>query len=300
MRKERIPVYDICSLQSDTLRQEDFLIDHFSDYLEKHYSHLHFPHRHSFYHIIFFTKGTGTHSIDFLSYPVIPFQLYCMIPGQVHSWNFTGATDGYIVNFSDKLFQSFLLNPDYLEKFSFFSGSSSEGVLKIPPVAGEKIAALFESILSATKKSHTLPDMDKVRILLLHLFTLIEEEIPAPATGSVPRQKMLLLRNFRKLIEKHYKNMKLPREYAELLYITPNHLNALCQDLVGKTAGEVIRERVLLEAKRLLTNLNITAAEIAYTLNFQDNSYFSRFFRKYTGQTPETFRKQFDIKKVNI
>lgn len=62
----------------------------------------------------------------------------------------------------------------------------------------------------------------------------------------------------------------------------------------------MIRERVLLEAKRLLTNLNITAAEIAYTLNFQDNSYFSRFFRKYTGQTPETFRKQFDIKKVNI
>jgi AraC-like DNA-binding protein len=94
--------------------------------------------------------------------------------------------------------------------------------------------------------------------------------------------------------------MKLPKEYAELLYITPNHLNALCRDLVGKTAGELIRERVLLEAKRLLTNLNITAAEIAYELNFQDNSYFSRFFRKYTGQTPEIFRKQFDVKKVNI
>ena len=300
MSKEKIPVYDICSLQSVGGGQDDFLADHFSDYLEKHYKNLHFPHRHSFYHIVFFTKGKGTHSIDFLNYPVVPFQLYCMVPGQVHSWNFTGATGGYIVNFSDKFFQSFLLNPDYLEKFSFFSGNGSEGVLKIPPAARERIMELFESVLIAAKKSHTPQDMDKVRILLLHLFTLMEEEIPVPAAGFVPRQKMLLLRNFRKLIEKHYKSMKLPKEYAELLYITPNHLNALCRDLVGKTAGELIRERVLLEAKRLLTNLNITAAEIAYELNFQDNSYFSRFFRKYTGQTPEIFRKQFDVKKVNI
>jgi len=57
------------------------------------------------------------------------------------------------------------------------------------------------------------------------------------------------------------------------------------------SAGELIRNRVILEAKRLLINLNMTVAEIADSLNFKDNSYFARFFKKYTGSTPEEFRK---------
>lgn len=297
MRKEKIPVYDICSLQDGAGIQDDFLADRFSSYLAKHYNHLHFPHRHSFYHIVFFTKGGGEHSIDFNTYPVVPMQLYCMIPGQVHSWNFSGVTDGFIVNFSDRFFKSFLLNPHYLEKFSFFSGVSNEGVLKIPAASKDRVVKLFESIIEVAKHHPDLQEMDKIKVLLLQLFMMLEDEVPVLAKDAVPQQKMLLLRHFRKLIDEHYKNIKLPKQYAELLYITPNHLNALCQDLVGKTAGELIRERVLLEAKRLLTNANITAAEIAYELNFQDNSYFSRFFRKYTEQTPEAFRKQFDIKK---
>lgn len=297
MTKEKIPVYDICSLQDKKGIQDDFLADHFSAYLERHYDHLHFPHRHSFYHIVLFTKGKGTHSIDFQTYPVTPFQLYCMIPGQVHSWHFAGETNGYIINFSDRFFQSFLLNPHYLERFSFFSGVSQDGVMKIPVAARAKITVLMEDIITVSRAVRAAPDMDKIKVLLLQLFMQLEAEVPELPGGAVPQQKMILLRNFRKLIEEHYKTIRLPKQYAELLYVTPNHLNALCQDVLGKTAGELIRERILLEAKRLLTNVTLTAAEIAYELNFQDNSYFSRFFRKYTSQTPEAFRKQFDTQK---
>ncbi|PVD53134.1 AraC family transcriptional regulator [Terrimonas sp.] len=297
MTKEKIPVYDICSLQDEHGVQDDFLADRFSDYLEKHYSHLHSPHRHSFFHLVLFTKGKGEHTIDFHTYPVKALQLYCMVPGQVHSWHFTGSTDGYIINFSDRFFKSFLLNPHYIERFSFFSGISNEGIIQIPSSSKDTVTRLFESIISTAKETREQRDMDKIRILLLQLFILLEDKTPELSNKSIPQQKMMLLRNFRKLIEDNYKNIRLPKQYAELLYVTPNHLNALCQDLIGKTAGELIRERVLLEAKRLLTNVNITAAEIAYELNFQDNSYFSRFFKKYSGYTPEAFRKQFDIKK---
>ena len=85
--------------------------------------------------------------------------------------------------------------------------------------------------------------------------------------------------------------MKLPKEYARLLYITPNHLNAVTQDVLGVTAGDIIRERIVLEAKRLLTNADMDVNQIADDLNFQDNSYFTRFFKKYVGVTPEQFRK---------
>ena len=84
--------------------------------------------------------------------------------------------------------------------------------------------------------------------------------------------------------------MKLPKEYAGLLFVTPNHLNAVCKEVLGRSAGEVIRDRVILEAKRLMVNQELSISEIAYKLNFPDNSYFSKFFSKYAGVSPEKFR----------
>jgi len=130
----------------------------------------------------------------------------------------------------------------------------------------------------------------------MQLFLIVDSSCAGNIKKSVPQQKQVLLQNFRRLIDQHYLSIKLPREYADLLYVTPNHLNALCQDLLGKTAGEVIRDRILLEAKRLLTNADMTVSQIAYDLNFQDNSYFNRFFKKYVGVTPDEFRKQLNLK----
>ncbi len=291
MRKEKIPVYDICSLSEKQQQKNDLLAERFGHYLKRHSPSLHKPHRHSFYHFVLFTKGAGTHSIDFTQFKVRPFDIYFMVPGQVHSWNFTGEADGYIVNFSENIFRSFLLNPNYLDRFSFFSGISEDGVCHLPATIQNKIIGLFEEILAAEKKENDF-SLDAIRLLLLDLFISVEEACKNNHKKIIPQQKQLLLRNFRRLIDQHYLSVKLPKEYADLLYVTPNHLNALCKDLLGKTAGELIRDRILLEAKRLLTNADMTVTEIAYTLNFQDNSYFNRFFKKSQGCTPDEFRKQ--------
>jgi len=92
-------------------------------------------------------------------------------------------------------------------------------------------------------------------------------------------------------IDAHYSTRRLPRDYAELLYVSPNHLNALTQQVLGRSAGDLIRERVVLEAKRMLINSDRYVSEIAQLLRFEDNSYFVRFFKKHTGVTPEEFRK---------
>jgi hypothetical protein len=76
-----------------------------------------------------FTEGGGNHSIDFKSFPVKPYQIYFMVPGQVHRWNFEGPVDGYIINFSAEFFQSFLLRPDYLESLPFFTGNVDDEVI---------------------------------------------------------------------------------------------------------------------------------------------------------------------------
>lgn len=285
MARATIPVYDICTIDKNG-HSQDLVIERFGEYLEKNYHTLHHAHRHSFYHLVLFTQGSGTHTIDFVKFDVVPYQIYFMAPGQVHSWDFRGDTDGYVIHFSADFFRPFLLNPAYLEQFSFFNGDSKQCVCQLPEAARDEVIRIFEALLKDTSK-------DMVRVHLLEMFINVEKYTAQHDHSHLPQHTSTLLRSFQQLINQYFRTLRLPKEYAELLYITPNHLNALCRELLGKTAGDIIRERVLLEAKRLLTNAGMSVLEIAYELNFKDNSYFTRFFKNNEGMTPEEFRKQF-------
>jgi AraC family transcriptional activator of pobA len=283
-----IPVYDIKYISE--FRQENILVSRFAPYYASH-KNLHESHRHSFFHALLFTEGKGTHSIDFETFTIKPFQIYFMAPGQVHNWNFDGHVDGYVINFSPEFFQSFLLRPDFIEDFSFFRGVASDSVIQIPKELHKKATAIFEEILKESTGNKGF-ELTMVKLLMMELFVLISRLSNHPDVAQTSSYNYTLLKSFQKLIDINYKILKLPKEYAELLYITPNHLNALCNDLLGIPAGEVIRNRVILEAKRLLINPDMAISEIADTLNFTDNSYFTKSFKRHVGQTPEEFRKQ--------
>ena len=284
-----IPIYDICTITD--VKDDEIIISRFSEYSES-YKHLHSPHKHNFYHVVFFTEGKGNHTIDFERFEVKPNQVYFMAPGQVHSWNFEGTAEGYIINFSASFYQSFLLRSDYLEQFFFFDGHAQESVIDVPKDIQTQIIAAFEAILTEAK-SNSKMKMDLIRVLMLQIFIRIaqlrNEDILHTSENGY---NYTLLSNFKRLIELNYNKLKLPKEYAALLYITPNHLNALCQDILNLSAGELIRNRIILEAKRLLVNLDLSISEIAYRLNFSDNSYFTKFFKKHVGITPDEFRKK--------
>lgn len=283
--KTNIPVYDICSLTNNS--KDDILISRFAEYLAIH-KNLFIPHKHSFYHLVYFTQGGGSQTIDFEYVAIKPHQIYFMVPGQVHNWNFEGKIDGYIINFSAAFFQSFLLKAGYLDELPFFSGIVSDSVIDVPTDMQTIVTGGFEELVN--EKENQLPlKGDMIRTVLLKLFITISRL--SNSHQSVPTYNYTLLRNFQKLIEKNYTSLKLPKEYAELLFITPNHLNALCNAMLGIPAGEIIRNRIALEAKRLLINRELSVAEIADQLNFADNSYFTKFFKKQVGVTPEEFRK---------
>jgi AraC-like DNA-binding protein len=287
--KKNIPVYDIKYFSA--YKNNGILVSRFGTYAQQH-THLHTAHRHSFYHLVFFTKGQGKHQIDFDTFNVSPNLIYFMVPGQVHSWNFTSEPDGYIINFSASYFSSLLLQPDYLSKFSFFSGNAQQQVLHLDEKASSKAIDIFEAILKEGENQQLWND-DLVKTLLLTLFIQIDRT--ADAAKHLPKNNYndTILRNFQQLIEQNYAKLKLPKQYAALLYITPNHLNALCNEFLGISAGKLIRNRIILEAKRLLVNLDLRVAEVAFKLNFEDQSYFVKFFKKYEGLTPDKFRKQY-------
>ncbi|PSL48902.1 AraC family transcriptional regulator [Chitinophaga niastensis] len=289
MSKAFIPTYDICSLAMGRPASEDILVARFSAYLAVH-KDIHFPHRHSFYHLVFFTAGGGSHTIDFERFPVKPGQLYFMIPGQVHSWFFSGKTEGYVMNVSADFFNAFLQDAEYVERFPFFSGVSAEGVVQLPKATAPVVTQLFEEMLKEIRGEQVY-SQDLLRLKVLEMFIQVSRASRQKHAKQEPPHNYVLLRNFRKLVDQHYMQLHLPKDYAARLYVTPNYLNAFCRHMLGKSAGEIIRDRVLLEAKRLLINADMSIASIAYQLSFEDNSYFTKFFKKYAGVTPEEFRK---------
>lgn len=282
-----IPIYAIENLNS--YKKEGILVSRFGHYLGLH-QHLLTAHKHSFYHLVFFTEGKGEQNIDFKKHSIQPGIIYFMIPGQVHNWNFETEPDGYIINFSNSYFSSFLLAADYLTRFSFFNGRADSQVIALPLAIQEKVRTIFEDILKEGLTERQTSD-DLVKTLLLQLFIEVSraQTTLEPLRGA--NVNHVLIKNFKDLIEKNYKQLKLPKEYAALLYITPNHLNAVCNDFLGVSAGTLIRERILLEAKRSLINLDLRIGEVADELNFADQSYFIKFFKKHEGITPEKFRK---------
>lgn len=285
--KADIPVYDIQNFKA--YKNDGILVSRFGYYAKQH-QHLHAAHRHSFFHLVFFTEGTGKQQIDFKKFEVKPGLIYFMIPGQVHSWDFVTEPEGYIINFSTDYLSSFLLKPDYLEKFSFFNGQPENQVIELPNLVQQKITLILENILKEGQNELPVDD-DLVKTLLLGLFIEVARATtPYQNTTNNPYNRTLL-KSYQQLIENNYAKLRLPKEYAALLYITPNHLNGLCKEFLGVSAGTLIRERVILEAKRLLINLDLMVSEIAVKLNFDDQSYFVKFFKKYEGITPEKFRK---------
>lgn len=286
MLRKNIPVYDINNLS--VFNQKDILISRFAPYLAIH-PNLHLAHKHSFYHLILFTEGRGTHTIDFHQFDVRPFQIYFMIPGQVHSWSFEGHVDGYVVNFSGLFFSSFLLKQDYLEQFAFFRGNVNDAVIDIPEDTQAAVQQLFEQLVAESEMRREF-GVDVVKAGLLQLFYTISRIHLCSQDDIKHSQHHLLLNNFKKLIDRHYTTIRLPKAYAQQLHVTPNHLNAVCNELLGVSAGELIRNRIVLEAKRQLINLDTRVSEIGYQLNFDDNSNFTKFFKNQVGITPEQFR----------
>lgn len=101
------------------------------------------------------------------------------------------------------------------------------------------------------------------------------------------------LRRFSKLVEQHYKTHHSVADYAALLFLTPKNLSKKIGLLSKSTPNDIIKDRIILESKRLLAHTTMTVKEIAYSLNYEDDAYFIRFFTKHTGLSPVSFRKQF-------
>lgn len=109
----------------------------------------------------------------------------------------------------------------------------------------------------------------------------------------VSSNNIRLLESLESLIDKNFYKEKFPKFYAGELNITTKHLNRIVKETINETTSQLISERIILEAKRLIVHSKSNFAAVANTLGFSDYAYFSKFFKLKTGLTPMNFRKKY-------
>ena len=198
----------------------------------------------------------------------------------------------FLINFNETFFTTFCHDAHFLKAFTIFKKTRILPVNTLSEADYQPVLSLFEKLLKEYQADNPFR-MDLMRAYMLEILVFLSRCHPEEEVSKSVSQNPILAA-FEELIEANYKTIKMPKGYAKLLHVTPNHLNSICSATLGKPAGELIRDRVLLEAKRLLVNSTNSISQVAYELKFEDNAYFSRFFKKYTGLTPDQFRKLHD------
>lgn len=291
MSKEHLPIYQIqdFGVPADTV--PDFYLSRFERHLQKH-TFIQTPHKHDFYIVLLITGGTGSHTIDFKKYNVNPNTVFFLSPNQVHFWRLSADAKGYIVFFSREFYLSGFPQKKMFT-FPFFNILLHKPVVLLSQQEGSVACALFEQL----EKEYTHQQWkykDMIRNYLDILLTHFTRTYHHQNTQVLPvSERFTILQHLEELIEQHFKKHLPASFYAEKMHMTPKQINDNCKQSLGKTVSDLIKERLILEACRLLVHSDLTVTQISLDIGYLDNSYFARFFKKKTGQTPEQFRQNY-------
>lgn len=241
------------------------------------------PHRDDHFMLIIQEKGSFSLELDFRKVTLSGSSLCYVAPGQVHQYLDQENNEGWLIFIETSLiakpcleilntylnaYQTCQISPDHLI-FNFVS--------------------LFRSILRTQKEAFS----DSIRISLtdsligMFIQNLLQNRNPVNLIGG---QKYKTVVEFKNLVQHHFRKFKQVKEYSELLNITPLYLNEMVKEITGFSASHWIREEIILEAQRLLYYTDLDIKQIAYQLGYNDHAYFSRFFKKNTGNSASQFR----------
>ncbi len=243
-----------------------------------------------YYSILWIQKGRGIHHVDFEMYPFEENTVFFLSPGQLHSMELDSSLESIILCFKDEFFclgEDHVLGPQYDFLFNL---SSKTPTLKLGSQTSGYIKVIMDKIHEEYHSPSNLRDellRSYIKILLLKLSEIPSEFDALPIIFDKSNEKFF---EFKRLVEKHYKTNHRVADYARMLNITGKCLNEMVKKTIGKTATQLIHDRIALEAKRYLYHSSISIKELADTLGYDDPYYFSRFFSKSVGLSPQKFK----------
>lgn len=245
------------------------------------------PHRKDYYMVVFVEHGDSKHWIDMVPYTLQPNTMYFTTPPQVQLKEEAKPSTGKMICFTEEFLA--VDENKLLRDLPIIQNPNNEHKIELTNEDIVFIKDVTDKMFNEFKQRNDWKNgmlLAYLRVLLIYLSRLYMEQFK---NEYFPEDRALL-KKFRDLIEDNYKGAHEVSAFAGMLYITPGYLNEVIKQQSGKTAIAHIHERLMLEAKRLLFHTENSIKEIAFLLGFEDASYFNRFFKRLSSQTPALFR----------
>ena len=242
--------------------------------------------------IFFCHSGEARIEIDLLEYDITPNTQIIFLPNSIINYSYASPdlSISYIT-FSNAFFQESTVRLDP----SFFHFLKENPVVTLPVERTRTINGLIIALEDLYKDKENCFRLQILRnyiqSFLLDIYDKTHRIFEQNRPEGISRQEELFKR-FIQLIHKHCLNQREVSFYAQKMFITPRYLSAITQVVAGETAKNIIDKHVILEIKVLLESTDLSIQEIANRLQFPDQSFFGRYFKKHIGISPQYYRRK--------
>ncbi|SDR91998.1 AraC-type DNA-binding protein [Polaribacter sp. KT25b] len=235
------------------------------------------PHKHNKYlEIVYFIKGSGYHHVDLKSYKIKPSTIFFIKRDEVHHWEITTKPKGYVIIIKEVFLEK------TLDKFINYQLLKLQQKSKIKATKNDvSLKALFKAL--TWEKQQQVINKEAIEG---GLKALLSKLVDYANIEKVETTNLVL--QFADCLSQALKNNV--QFYADKLNTTPQNLNVICRKEYNKSASDIIADHIIKEIKRRLLYTNETISDIAYSLEFNDASNFTKYFKRYTGETPKQFK----------
>ncbi|WP_419131446.1 helix-turn-helix domain-containing protein [Pedobacter sp. N23S346] len=251
------------------------------------------PFRSNSFAVVVTKKGSMSLNYDFVSYDLTEKEVFFVVPDAMFE---------IITMSADVEFLCLSFQRDYLKKQGIFMNSGeimqvfSESAIRKVALSPEEYQEMTFHITALGRKL-ALPDhTPHIKEIIRHTFLSVFYEVVLVNgkywSGNPVQQnrKEELTSDFLLILAENFKTERRIEFYSKALYVTPRHLSQVVKQVTGKTAGEFIDEMVIREAKVLLSAHVLNVGQVAFELCFSDQSFFGKYFKKYTGISPSQYR----------
>lgn len=252
------------------------------------------PHRVGFYVILFVEEGNGCHFIDFNQIELQPNSVYFFHKDIVQQFDKISKLKGKIILFTDTFFSETEQDTKFLKSTLLFNNLSE--IAKIQDEEKIKFfTTTFHLMLAELKNPKDASQKLILKNLLQNFLLVSEREIKNNTNNTSNNVDLDYIILFKNQLENDFTQKRNVSFYTQKIGLTEKRLNQATKKILGKTPKEVIDDRIMLEAKRLLVNTPDSVKEIGFLLGFEEPTYFIQYFKKHTSATPVEFREKYSM-----
>lgn len=265
--------------------------------------HLNLPfkspvYRANFFSFVFVKEAFGKYTTDDLVFNTVPGTIYFTNPGHYKSHIWEELSEVCLITLSESFLKE-NVHPDVFEEFPFLLAETV-----MPRVLSPESFSEFEQLYLQIRKEYFGSSRYRNRVignlfvvLLLKIKEYFWKDYNPIYEGNRSSQ---IVKSFKRTLEKHYRDLSTGKvsqvfrvqEYADAQNLHPNYLSNVVKSKTGKAIGTWIAEKTIAEAKSLLQHSATSIKEMAFLLGFSESAHFSNYFKKHTGLSPVSYRRE--------